>query len=122
MSNNKDEKDEKDEGKIPNKNSKKKTPKRTPPSNNTSPLEKVEIIEGIGSEKDVLDLVIRTEHHVQKIDSGKIVSNKSTIDWLLKSLNLLTRAIKYLLFDLEATRRENAYLRKMLEEQGGEDF
>jgi hypothetical protein len=28
-------------------------------------------------------------------------------------------SIKYLLFDLEATRRENSYLRKMLEEDPG---
>ena len=33
--------------------------------------------------------------------------------------DFLRLSIKYLLFDLEATRRENAYLRKMLEEQTG---
>jgi len=32
-----------------------------------------------------------------------------------ESLDYLRVAIKYLLFDLEATRRENAYLRKMLQ-------
>jgi hypothetical protein len=32
-----------------------------------------------------------------------------------ESLDLLKLQIKYLLFDLEATRRENRYLRKMLE-------
>ncbi len=31
------------------------------------------------------------------------------------SLDYLRVAIKYLLFDLEATRRENSYLRKMLQ-------
>ena len=33
-----------------------------------------------------------------------------------ESLDYLRVAIKYLLFDLEATRRENAYLRKMLQQ------
>jgi len=32
-------------------------------------------------------------------------------------LDYLRMAVKYLLFDLEATRRENAYLRKMLQRQ-----
>ena len=32
-----------------------------------------------------------------------------------ESLDYLRLAIKYLLFDLEATRRENSYLRKMLQ-------
>ncbi len=36
-----------------------------------------------------------------------------------ESLDYLRVAIKYLLFDLEATRRENNYLRKMLEEGSG---
>ncbi len=38
---------------------------------------------------------------------------------LQDSLDYLRLSIKYLLFDLEATRRENNYLRKMLEEQSG---
>ena len=33
-----------------------------------------------------------------------------------KPLDYLRLSIKYLVFDLEATRRENGYLRKMLEE------
>ena len=40
---------------------------------------------------------------------------------LQESIDFLRLGIKYLLFDLEATRRENSYLRKMLErDQGGE--
>ncbi len=38
---------------------------------------------------------------------------------LQDSLDFLRLSIKYLLFDLEATRRENAYLRKMLEQEPG---
>ena len=36
---------------------------------------------------------------------------------LQESLDYLRLSIKYLVFDLEATRRENSYLRKMLEER-----
>ncbi len=41
---------------------------------------------------------------------------KQTVSSLQENLDYLRLAIKYLLFDLEATRRENGYLRKMLEE------
>ncbi len=42
---------------------------------------------------------------------------KQTVSSLQESLDYLRLSVKYLLFDLEATRRENGYLRKMLEEQ-----
>jgi len=44
---------------------------------------------------------------------------KKTVHSLHESIDFLRLSIKYLLFDLEATRRENDYLRKMLEEQTG---
>ena len=44
---------------------------------------------------------------------------RETVSGLQESLDFLRLSIKYLVFDLEATRRENAYLRKMLEEQAG---
>ena len=40
---------------------------------------------------------------------------KSVIS-LQDSLDYLRLSIKYLVFDIEATRRENSYLRKLLEE------
>lgn len=40
---------------------------------------------------------------------------RKTVHDLQESLDYLRLSIKYLVFDLEATRRENAYLRKMLE-------
>ncbi len=40
---------------------------------------------------------------------------KKTIDSLQESLDYLLVCIKYQLLDLEATKRENAYLKKMLE-------
>ncbi|MBN4060835.1 transcriptional regulator [bacterium AH-315-I18] len=41
---------------------------------------------------------------------------RKTVTDLQESLDYLRLSIKYLVFDLEATRRENGYLRKMLEE------
>lgn len=48
---------------------------------------------------------------------------KQTVNNLQESIDFLRLSIKYLLFDLEATRRENAQMRKMIEEdnKGGED-
>lgn len=40
-----------------------------------------------------------------------------TVGSLQASIDYLRLSIKYLLFDLEATRRENNQLRKMLEDQ-----
>jgi len=37
---------------------------------------------------------------------------------LQESIDYLRLSVKYLVFDLEATRRENAYLRRLLEEHG----
>lgn len=42
---------------------------------------------------------------------------RKTVNNLQESLDYLRLSVKYLLFDLEATRRENGYLRKMLEDQ-----
>ncbi len=41
---------------------------------------------------------------------------KATVCNLQESLDYLRLSIKYLVFDLEATKRENGYLRKMLEQ------
>jgi hypothetical protein len=46
---------------------------------------------------------------------------KATVNNLQESLDYLRLSIKYLVFDLEATRRENGYLRKMLEESTSND-
>lgn len=42
---------------------------------------------------------------------------KKSVDSLQEALDYLRICIKYQLFDLEATRRENQYLRKLLEEK-----
>ena len=44
---------------------------------------------------------------------------QKSISSLQESLDYLRVCIKYQLFDLEATRRENKYLRKLLEERKG---
>ncbi len=41
---------------------------------------------------------------------------KKSVNSLQESIDFLRLGIKYMLFDLEATRRENSYLRKMLEQ------
>ncbi len=43
---------------------------------------------------------------------------KKTVADLQESLDYLRLSIKYLVFDLEATRRENEYLRKLVQSQG----
>ena len=42
---------------------------------------------------------------------------KNSVDNLQESLDYLRICVKYLLFDLEATRRENKYLRKLFEDK-----
>ena len=45
---------------------------------------------------------------------------KETVSSLQESIDFVRLSIKYMLFDLEATRRENDQLRKMLEDSSGE--
>jgi chromosome segregation ATPase len=44
---------------------------------------------------------------------------RQTIADLQESLDYLRLSIKYLVFDLEATRRENQYLRKLIDKASG---
>ncbi len=46
---------------------------------------------------------------------------RKTVGQLQDSLDYLRLSVKYLVFDLEATRRENSYLRKMLKAQNDAD-
>lgn len=43
---------------------------------------------------------------------------RKTLGELQDSLDHLRLSVKYLVFDLEATRRENQYLRRLIESQG----
>lgn len=62
-----------------------------------------------GQRPEVEDLACRTRERHDKM--------KKTIADLQESLDYLRLSIKYLVFDLEATRRENEYLRKLLDSQ-----
>ena len=46
---------------------------------------------------------------------------QTSVSELQESLDHLRLSVKYLVFDLEATRRENAYLRKLLDHANGKD-
>ncbi len=61
--------------------------------------------------KKLAELTERAQANRQKLEKS--------IDKLHESLDYLRVCIKYQLFDLEATRRENAYLRKLLEDNNG---
>ena len=60
--------------------------------------------------------------HKNNLDElAKQVSNshkklRKSVESLQESLDNLRIIVKYQLFDLEATRRENSYLKKLLEE------
>jgi len=64
-----------------------------------------------GQREQLHDLAEQTKARHEKI--------RKTVKDLQDSLDYLRLSIKYLVFDLEATRRENQYLRKMLEQSGG---
>ena len=76
-----------------------------------------ELIAEIGTlprgERDKLELLVAQtrERHEQL---------KATFSSLQESIDFVRLSIKYLLFDLEATRRENAQLRKMIEGGGSQ--
>ena len=53
---------------------------------------------------------------VAKAHRGKTESEEASFGNLSELLDNLGIGVKYLLFDLEATRRENAYLRERLED------
>ena len=69
----------------------------------------------------------RLERLVEEAAKGR-QRIQNSVSELQESLDHLRLTIKYLVFDLEATRRENAYLRKLIEQanrdenpQGGGD-
>lgn len=60
-----------------------------------------------GQRDELRKLAEETKHRHEKI--------RATIRGLQDSLDYLRLSVKYLVFDLEATRRENDYLRKIVE-------
>jgi hypothetical protein len=57
----------------------------------------------------------RLEHLAQETKDRR-ERIKTSVAELQESLDYLRLSVKYLVFDLEATRRENAYLRRLLEQ------
>ena len=70
-----------------------------------------------------IELVAKTQCRLQKPVSLARMPQKSnrtiekSVDTLQESLDFLRVCIKYQAYDLEATRRENQYLRRLLEGQ-----
>ncbi len=77
-----------------------------------------ELVKEIGNMPDEDKLKLEMLAKQSKERQAKL---KATVNNLQESIDYLRLSIKYLLFDLEATRRENGYLRKMLEDQSGEE-
>ena len=79
--------------------------------------------------KSIVDLASTiTTFPVADQRAGGIYESHTAPSGLEDSLDYLRLQIKYLLFDLEATRRENRYLRQLLENRhkpgtdGGQEF
>lgn len=75
--------------------------------------ELVEEIKGLPNpqRKELITLVRNTGKTHNKL--------RKSIDQLQESLDYLRVCVKYLLFDLDATRRENENLKEMLKDQTG---
>ena len=70
----------------------------------------------------IRDLPGRPESAPQ--DSERKIQNQDlqvSVEELQESLDYLRLSVKYLVFDLEATRRENAYLRRLVEQANQKD-
>ena len=64
------------------------------------------------------------KEHIQKMAEetrDRHTRMKKTVGELQDSLDYLRLSVKYLVFDLEATRRENQYLRKLLDAKNARD-
>lgn len=55
----------------------------------------------------------------KEVQDSEPSAKDKDIDRLQESLDYLCICVKYQLFDLEATRRENKYLKRLLEEREG---
>jgi hypothetical protein len=71
-----------------------------------------ELVNEIGSVTPSQKLKLETLAHQTNLYHKKL---KKSVDNLQESLDYLRVSIKYLLFDLEATKRENTYLKTLIE-------
>ena len=65
-----------------------------------------------GANQDLTEVAQKTKDRREQI--------RTSVAELQESLDYLRLSVKYLVFDLEATRRENSYLRKMIEQSNRE--
>lgn len=79
-------------------------------------LSRKEVIERITELIDILDKKVISK--AKKKPPVKKTEKTKSIDNLDESLTFLRVAIKYTIFDLEATQRENKYYIKVLKENG----
>ncbi|MCH2144939.1 MAG: hypothetical protein MK082_07305 [Phycisphaerales bacterium] len=70
----------------------------------------------------IRDLPVRTPSRPERVDATGSPQNtlRLSVEELQESLDYLRLSVKYLVFDLEATRRENAYLRRLVEQANRE--
>ncbi|MHC4114721.1 MAG: hypothetical protein ACYSSL_05310 [Planctomycetota bacterium] len=73
-----------------------------------------ELVKEFGGGAELQDMKLATRAKKARENHKKL---QKSVNRLQESLDYLRICIKYQLFDLEATRRENKYLRKMLEER-----
>lgn len=73
-----------------------------------------ELVRELGSLPDPAHQKLLEIAHQQRDNQRKL---KNSLHSLQESLDYLRISVKYLMFDLEATRRENAYLKRLLEER-----
>ena len=69
-------------------------------------------------------LPLNERHRLEQIAEEakrRRASLATSIGHLQESLDHLRLSVKYLVFDLEATRRENGYLRKLIEQANRDD-
>jgi len=73
-----------------------------------------ELVRELGTLPNTTHQKILQIAHRQRNSQKKL---KNSLRSLQESLDYLRVSVKYLMFDLEATRRENAYLKRLLEDR-----
>lgn len=73
-----------------------------------------ELVRELGSLPDPAQQKLLQIANEQRDNQKKL---KNSLRSLQESLDYLRISVKYLMFDLEATRRENTYLKRLLEER-----
>lgn len=76
-----------------------------------------ELIQEIGAGASDSNIPVELEAVLAETSKGRR-HTKETISAVQEAIDYLRLQIKYMRFDLVATRRENQQLRKMLDEQG----